>query len=227
MIQNAIILAGGIGSRLDFKKPKGFLNIYGRSLISYSIENLLKRGILPHIGTGYQSQFYELLGYPTFKNELYEKTGSLWTLREMKKIKGDILILESDLLYEPSLLQSVIDCPSPNVVLVANGPQKDAVFVEIDDNGYLKKMSKDLNLLHNPIEGIVVGITKISEVAFTNLLDKADKILESSPQQHYDYAFETIEDKFFILKSEGVFTEIDDQEQLEYAINYVYPRLTF
>ena len=223
MIKNAIILAAGTGSRLNFHKPKGCLNIYGKSLIAHSVDALHQRGIRPILGTGFASECYDFLRLETCKNVDYEKTGSLWTLRNMKHVKGDVLILESDILYDPCLLDAIIKCPEPNVVLFGKGHPKDAVFADVDEKGYLKTMSKDCPASEN----IAVGISKLSESTFSHLNMLADHVLKKSPLQHYDYIYEQLPERFWVLNVEGAFTEIDDQEQLEYAINYVYPRISF
>jgi choline kinase len=223
MVKHALILAAGTGSRLNLNRPKGFINLYGNSLISYSIKALLKRGICPIIGTGYGARYYQALGFETRQNDVYETTGSLHTLRQMGDIRSDVLILESDILYDPIMLDAIIECPAPNVVLFGKGDPKDAVFAEVDSDGNLIHMSKKLP----PNQNIAVGISKLSADTFARLIVKSYCILKKNPKEHYDYAYETLGDKFFILNAPGVFTEIDDQEQLEYAINYVYPRIDF
>ena len=61
MINNAIILAAGMGSRIksiSVSKPKSFIEIDGKSLIERSIENLITSGIRKiYIGVGYKKSF--------------------------------------------------------------------------------------------------------------------------------------------------------------------------
>ena len=63
MITNAIILAAGLGSRIEKltkSKPKGFIKIGETTLIERSINLLLQNGISKiYIGTGHKSIFYD------------------------------------------------------------------------------------------------------------------------------------------------------------------------
>ena len=65
MIKQAVILAGGLGSRLKDKTktmPKGFLEIGGTAIVEQSIQKLLACGIEKIIiGTGHCSEYYDQL----------------------------------------------------------------------------------------------------------------------------------------------------------------------
>jgi hypothetical protein len=66
----------------------------------------------------------------------------------------------------------------------------------------------------------------MSITAFNQLMAIAPSILNINPFEHYDYAFEKISEKFHIVRLENLlFTEIDDNDQLIYAINNIYPLL--
>ena len=127
MINTAVILAAGLGSRLKNRtkdKPKGFLELEGKSLIERSVDNLLSVGISKiYIGTGYLSEVYDKFSdnYPqieTIKSYKYETTSSMYTLYNMSKvIKDDFLLLESDLLYEIDALNQLIDDETKDVIL--------------------------------------------------------------------------------------------------------------
>ncbi len=236
MIRTAVILAAGSGTRMKlFQKPKGFLNIAGKCLIEYSIEALLDHGIERIvIGTGFKSEFYDELKdrYPqvvTQRNDYYATTGSLKTLVSLGDlIAGDFLLLESDVLYDASCLTAMIQDPHENVVLLSSTEnQKDGVFVEVDRDYNLVRMTKEVHYLQKPEDGILVGITRLSARTFRQLLKIADRILNVNGLEHYDFAFEHLPAKFFVLRMDNlVFTEIDDNEQLSYALNCVYPKLT-
>ena len=167
MIRTAVILAAGSGTRMKlFQKPKGFLNIAGKCLIEYSIEALLDHGIERIvIGTGFKSEFYDELKdrYPqvvTQRNDYYATTGSLKTLVSLGDlIAGDFLLLESDVLYDASCLTAMIQDPHENVVLLSSTEnQKDGVFVEVDRDYNLVRMTKEVHYLQKPEDGILVGI---------------------------------------------------------------------
>ena len=110
MLNTAVILAAGLGSRLGNKlmdKPKGFIEFDEESIILRSIKNLKNAGITKIIiGTGYLSFHYEKLedDLSIFckKNNFYKNTGSFFTLYNLKDhIQEDFLLLESVFLTSP------------------------------------------------------------------------------------------------------------------------------
>jgi 2-aminoethylphosphonate-pyruvate transaminase len=237
MIKTAVILAAGYGSRIGlYEKPKGFLNIGGRPMIEYSIQSLLMYGIEKIIiGAGFKSEFYERLArrYPQVvvrKNEDFLTSGSLNTLCSLRDlIEEDFLLLESDLLYDPHCIGKILALPRSNALLLAKSPnESDGVWVEADENRNLVKMSKDRSRLSDPLAGILVGIAKISLAAYQEMLRSADSELQVNPHQNYDFVFEKSPTKFFVFRIHNLlFTEVDDDDQLSFALNYIYPKLTF
>ena len=126
MIREAVIVGAGLGSRLkDMTKdrPKGFLELDGSYLVEMSIKKLLEHGIERIIiGTGYCSEWYEKLAkkYPaieTVHNANYAGTGSMGTLEVCAaKVTSDILLLESDLIYDSVALFTLLNDHHRNVV---------------------------------------------------------------------------------------------------------------
>src|SRR5687768_631200 len=128
-ITTAVILAAGLGSRLKHHtqdQPKGFLEVEGKSLIERSIESLIQKGIRSVIiGTGYLPEYFEALKkkFPviTFRNEDYSTTGSMYTLYVLKHlIREPILLLESDLLYDPISLDYLLEDSREDVILASD-----------------------------------------------------------------------------------------------------------
>src|SRR4051812_39755420 len=110
MINTAVILAAGLGSRIREcagKLPKGLLMMDEKTMIERSISILIEEGFTKiYIGTGYKKEEYEKLALKYSQitcvyNPKYETTGSLFTLFQFKDyIKEDFVLLESDLVYE-------------------------------------------------------------------------------------------------------------------------------
>ena len=65
MIRQAVILAGGLGSRLKGRTeamPKGFIEIDGHKIVEWSVQKLIAAGIEEIIiGTGHCAEWYEEL----------------------------------------------------------------------------------------------------------------------------------------------------------------------
>lgn len=144
----AIILAAGMGRRLgEFTRnnTKCMVEVNGVRLIDRLLTQLsalpLKKVV---IVTGYEGsklQKYvgaEYNGLPVeyVHNPVYDKTNNIYSLalaREQLQA-DDTLLIESDLIFEDSLFRMVLDCPDPNVALVAKYESwMDGTMVRIDD----------------------------------------------------------------------------------------------
>ena len=238
MIKTAIILAAGMGERLDDTikkdKPKGFVAIKGQTLIERSIYNLKSMGISNIIiGTGYLSNYYEALkdtqSIFCVKNYNYSSTGSFYTLYNLREyINDDFLLLESDLLYERRALTILMNHHKKNIILASGKTNSsDEVFIEVDKNNNLHSLSKNKNMLSN-IYGELVGISKVSLGAYGLLCNWAEKNVNQRKIIHYEEALVEINNKanIFVEKIDDlVWTEIDTKEHYVKAVNYVYPEL--
>lgn len=236
-INTAVILAAGLGSRLKDRtkeKPKAFLEIDGKTLIERSIQNLLEGGISEIIiGTGYLSHFFDNLKkqYPmitTVRNDDYAKTGSMYTLYNLKSIiDTDFLLLEGDLLYEKNALRALLQEPHVDTILASGQTNSnDEVYIEADMNNNLINMSKNIKEL-KLISGELVGISKISKSTFQLMCDYAESRYNKNDLEfHYEDDFVGIssEKKIYIKKIDDLaWCEIDDENHLSRALTEVYP----
>ena len=129
MIRQAVIMAGGLGSRLKTRTeamPKGFLEIDGMPIVERSIKKLFAAGVEEIIiGTGHCSEWFDRLArayhcIKLVKNERYADTGSMGTLACcIPHVWGDVLILESDLIYDEIGLSVLINDNRKNVILAS------------------------------------------------------------------------------------------------------------
>jgi L-glutamine-phosphate cytidylyltransferase len=115
----AVILAGGVGSRLEKLtngKPKCLVEIGGRSLILHQLEALSDHGVGPVlmvVGYNHEAiravvgQRVEYLVNERFRdtNSLY----SLWLAREW--VKGPFVLLNADLFFDPEILARLLEDP--------------------------------------------------------------------------------------------------------------------
>ncbi|MBN1242921.1 MAG: aminotransferase class I/II-fold pyridoxal phosphate-dependent enzyme [Spirochaetales bacterium] len=129
----AIILAAGMGKRLGSYTREGtkcMVEVDGKALIDHALEAIGRAGIrdvtlvvgyrkerlMDHVGDRYPDLRIEYVD-----NAIYDRTNniySLWLARE-RMAQEDILLLESDLIFEPSLISEVLDDPSPNLAVVS------------------------------------------------------------------------------------------------------------
>ena len=128
----AIILAAGMGRRLGEltgDNTKCMLKVNGVRLIDRALDCLstinLSRIILvvgykgenvkEYVGTSYKG-----IEIVYVDNPIYDKTNNIYSLYLAKDwlLKEDTLLLESDLIYEPSVVKKIVKDPYPNLALV-------------------------------------------------------------------------------------------------------------
>ena len=217
--------------------PKGFLRIGERPIVSESIERLAAEGI-EHVvvATGHHDERYEELSrarpglITTVHNRRYADSGSLYSLWCARaEIVEDFLLLESDLIYERRALREALDHPSPDVLLVSEPTgARDEVWVEARE-GKLVNMSKDRTALGPSIAGELVGITKVSQPFFREMLAVGERLFRETLK--VDYELEGLvqaarsRPMAIHLVPGLVWAEIDDLHHLERARERIYPEL--
>ena len=154
----AIILAAGMGKRLgNFTKDntKCMVKLNGTPLISRMLKQLeslnLKRIVLV---VGYQAENLKTfvgdkvgdtpVEYVT--NPIFDKTNNIYSLALAEEFlrEDDTLLLESDLVFEDSVLDKIINDPRPNLALVSKYETwMDGTMVRIDaDNNIVSFIPK-------------------------------------------------------------------------------------
>ena len=238
MIKEAVILAGGLGSRLKDKTktmPKGFLEIGGTAIVEQSVQKLLAHGIEKIIiGTGHCNEYYDRLAqkYPaivTVKNERYAETGSMGTLECcVPLVTGSFLLLESDLIYDSIGLFTLINDERKNLILASGATHSgDEVYLQADADMHLTGLSKNKSDLQN-VSGELVGITKLTKEVLNNMCAYAQDHHNDLPKMEYEYALLKIAetDTVAVKKIEYyVWREIDDEDHLAMAVNDIYPHI--
>jgi Histidinol-phosphate/aromatic aminotransferase and cobyric acid decarboxylase len=144
----AIILAAGYGNRmrpLTDTVHKTLLTVAGETIIGRIIDGLCNNNITDIVVvTGYRdrelvdflSKNYAHCTISYVHNERYRETNNIYSMAlafENTVIDSDIVLIESDLIYEPSVIQRLLNSKRPNVALVdkyARGMDGTVVKVE-------------------------------------------------------------------------------------------------
>lgn len=238
MIRQAVIVAGGLGSRFGDRTklmPKGFIEIDGVPMVERSVQKLIAAGIEEIIiGTGHCSEYYDELAkkyhvIKTVKNENYANTSSMGTLEVcVPYIKGDFILLESDLIYDSVGLTVLQNEQRANVILASGKSNShDEVYLAADADGVLNEVSKDKSVIPEPA-GELVGITKISKACLEKMMayykSSADLI-----KLDYESALKQVSvsgEPVYVHKVEYyAWTEIDDESMLDRALTQIWPRI--
>jgi choline kinase len=171
MIEHAIILSAGQGSRLlplTAERPKCLIEFSGKSLIEWQIEMLARGGVKRiDVVTGFMTDRLEReLGKindprveitchfnPFFK--VADNLGSCWMVRE--QMDGDFLILNGDTLVSEEIVQKVqegSDWPIAVTVDVKHAYDSDDMKVSRGENGRLARIGKTLTAEESNSESI-------------------------------------------------------------------------
>jgi phosphoenolpyruvate phosphomutase len=114
----AVILAAGFEEQLlplIEDKPKAMLEIKGRSILERQVSLLRTSGISQiAVVRGYQAQAVNLPGVQFFENPDYRKKGIAASLFAAESaLKGRVLILYGDILFDRTILERVLSAAGP------------------------------------------------------------------------------------------------------------------
>ncbi|GAA6528555.1 aminotransferase [Segatella asaccharophila] len=147
------------------------LPINGQRLIDRDLDQLSKlnlnrviivvgykgKNLIDHIGHRYDDR----LRIEYIDNPVYDKTNNIYSLSLAKEklMEDDTILMESDLIFEESILNMLVDDPFPNLALVAKYETwMDGTMVRIDeDNNIVDFVSKqafnyqDVNLYYKTV----------------------------------------------------------------------------
>lgn len=127
----AIMLAAGVGKRLygdsGEQPPKSLLQFEGKSLMRRHVETLMDLGVESMtLVVGYRAEeimaeakaaggdFVTFIHNPEFRRG---PVVSLWLARDVLKSGDDILFMDADVLYHPSLIENLIEAEAENCFL--------------------------------------------------------------------------------------------------------------
>lgn len=150
----ALILAAGLGSRLrplTLETPKPLVEVHGTPILHNALRGLARMGVREAtLVVGYRSEVIQSSCKSEFAgvrityapSTAYEHTGSaysLWLARDTL-LRGDTLVLEGDVFFEPAILARLLASRHANVGAVA--PFTDALSgsaVTLTDEGQIDR----------------------------------------------------------------------------------------
>lgn len=237
-IRKAVILAAGKGCRLKEivgNDPKGLLKIGGREIIKRSLDMILSCGIKEIIlVTGFSKErYYKALNaeYPFIRyenNDAFGTTGSMHSFfLACNGAVDDVLLLESDLIYEKRCVTHLLTCEKQDVVLIsARTDSGDEVYVNGSD-GYISHISKT-PCNHTPVQGELIGISKLSSSLCQEMCSWYSKQSPFPQDLHYEdgiSALSRIRPIHYLKLENAVWAEIDDPQHYKRVMEIVYPKL--
>ena len=234
----AIILAAGMASRLrplTENTPKCLLKVGEKCLLQRSIDALASNGIRDFvIVTGYlhemietfvAEQYGDKINVKFIHNDVFDSTNniySLWLARPEAEGQ-EILLLDSDLLYDPRIITKVMESDADNVLtLIRHELGEEEMKVVLDhENGTIIEISKTCNPADAAGESL--GIEKMGCRYTSALYQELEPMMNEEHLENvfYERAFERLIVKGHTYKvidvTELFSCELDTVEDFENA----------
>lgn len=233
----AIILAAGTASRLrplTLHTPKCLLKVGERTLLQRSMDALIGSGIREFaIVTGYLHEKIEEFVRQTYggsasirfiHNRDFETTNniySLWLARPEAEGK-EVLLLDSDLLYDGRIVERVLRDKHENVLtLIRHDLGEEEMKVVMDERGSITEISKTCDPALAAGESL--GIERMGRTYTTELYKELRVMMEEERLENtfYELAFQRLIGKgqtFSVLDVSDLFScELDTVEDFENA----------
>lgn len=205
----AIILAAGVSRRLrplTDTTPKCLLTIGNKKLLQRTIENVLSNGISEFIFvTGYRENmirdfvdaFFPGIGKTFISNPDYENNNnsySLWMTKDY--VKGDILLLDSDILFDEKIIGELLLSEKENCLAVnyTDSLDEEQIKVILDTDSKILNIGKDISIPDSAGESI--GIERFSQYFMKGLFAILDRKItqENNVNEFYEASFQELID---------------------------------
>ena len=198
---DAIIIAAGSGKRISDEvksTPKSLINVNGKPIINFQIEALREVGIDNIIVIiGKYSEKFQIKNVHYVKDSNHENHDILGSLMEAKDfLKNNVLVMYSDILFEPKILQQMLDSKSNISIAVDNDwkknyegrtqhPISEAENVLINDNQEIIKIKKNIKN-DNFSVGEFLGIIKFVNDGTKIFVEKYDEMIGKNQGRFHD-----------------------------------------
>jgi len=220
-----IILAAGVGSRLGHNTPKAMVELdEDFTILDLQLEILKKKIKIEDINiiVGYKKNLimerYPELSY--IYNVEYRNTNtSKSLLYGLKNTDDDVLWLNGDVVFDPEILDLVMEKKDDNIICVNNGKvSEEEVKYTLNNEGFVNEISKEVQ----DARGEAVGINFIKKEhlpLFVSCLESCqdddyfEKGIEMLLDKNVKFIPVDIKDNFCI--------EVDFPEDLEVAKEFI------
>ena len=243
----ALILAAGMGSRLKdltADNTKCMVKVNGVTMIERMLNQLENKAFSKIIiVTGYEGQklidFIETLDISTpiefINNPIYDQTNniySLWLAKD-KLLKEDTVLLESDLIFEDSVLDALLDDSRSTLALVDKYESwMDGTVVKLDEDDSISAFVPGKKFVYRDIDSYykTVNIYKFSkEFSTTHYVPFLDAYTQALGRNEY---YEQVLRVITLLDDPAIkakrldgqkWYEIDDVQDLDIASSIFHP----
>lgn len=236
----AIVLAAGRGSRLGIytaDRPKTLVDVGGKALLQRNLENIKGAGfekvalvlgyrhemIEEHLERHFPRDFYKVILNPD-----YTRGSGSSLMCAAEEFEGDVVIIESDLLYHPGVLMRMANGNGENAMAMGNfnhGRREVKLYLDAKRIRHAAWGEPD----DQNAAGDWVGFTRLSPICSRAL---KEMLLAADPEQgkefHYeDFIFRLIAQFPFnpVYIQDLPWIEIDNAQDYERARQEIGPRI--
>ena len=230
-LKTAVILSAG--KRDDFNTPVSLLMLSESRIIDRNISVLESNGIEKIIviaGYHYKElseHFKNKQNVTVLENTRYKWSGTMYGLSLAKEyLDGDFLVLKSDIVFEQRAVTELIEEKNVfSAVISAPNGKHDESFVELDRDGNIFRISKDIHQI-NKVQGELVGIVKISDEIFIKMLEYFKE--NQNPLLNFEYVLENIGRIYRftgVMIDDLIWSRVENKKQYDNLVKIVYPRI--
>jgi choline kinase len=241
----AIVLCAGMGGRLrplTEDRPKCLLTFGRRTILEHALDSFAAAGIEDIVlVTGYRHELVESLasaktrGRAAFvRNDRYAETNTAASLNlAIKDMDDDFVLVNGDVLFDPSLLADLAGAPAPHLIMVDPSIELDWEEIKvIAPEGRVERVGKELD--PRLCLGESIGLNKVGRGLIPDLRMIYDDLENKGEFGHFfEKGFDAIcragggEERAFrvILTAGRPWVEIDTLEDFRYAQREIYPRI--
>jgi choline kinase len=218
-------------------RPKGLLEIDGESFVARSVRLLRECGVAHIIvaageGGDHYRLFAEAQGVDIVVNERYATTGSMATLATaIDRIQRDVVIVESDVVYESRALAALIAGPTADATVVAPSTGAGDERWVFARDGRVQAIGR-ARLESSGESGEFVGLTRLSSGAAAAMLRTFTTFVEATDSARMEYdtdALVVVAQNYPIVPlhiPDLCWSLLDDEVDLQRIVQYTWPAIT-
>jgi choline kinase len=229
---DVLILAAGVGSRLQLDTPKCLIEVGGKSLLQHQLDALDAHGAeRVTLVLGYQQDRVRAAAADrahVLTSDCFERTNSLYSFWLARRaIEGDVLVMNSDVLFDPEILSDLLAVEGSALAYDSTSGTDEEHMKVRARRGRLLRMSKNMAPMY--AHGENLGLVHLSAPAARAAFSAADRLVRQGRTNEWvGAAFTEIAAQHRISCCDVAgqpWIEIDSMEDLQWARNNTWPAI--